>query len=108
MIQLLLKAFLTGAVVVVATEIAKISSLFSAILVSLPLTSILAMVWIYVDTHNVETTTVLSKSIFWMVLPSLLFFLMFPFFLKLGLQFYSALALSSALMAGVTGVTYLL
>ncbi len=101
MIQLLLKAMLTGVLVIVASEIAKRSSLFSAILISLPVTSILAITWVYLDTNNVETATTLSKSIFWMVLPSLFFFIAFPFFVKVGLQFYSALAASSASMVAV-------
>jgi len=98
---LLFKAILTGGVVVGISEIAKKSSLLAAILASLPLTSILAMVWIYFDSKNLAATKELSINIFWMVLPSLFFFLAFPVLVRLGLRFYPALFISSMATAGV-------
>lgn len=91
---LLLKAAFTGVLVVAISEIAKRSSFLAAILASLPLTSLLAFVWIYVDTKNVENIRDLSYGVFWMVLPSLAFFLVLPAFLKFGIRFYPSLALA--------------
>ena len=83
MIYLILKALLTGAVVVAISEISKRSSLFAAVLASLPLTSLLAFVWMYAEgrgtSETVEEIRKLSVGIFWMVLPSLFFFVCFPF-----------------------------
>ncbi|MBK8961420.1 MAG: hypothetical protein IPM80_24070 [Proteobacteria bacterium] len=45
-----------------------------ALLASLPLTSLLAFVWLYVETGDVERISSLSGSIFWLVLPSLVLF----------------------------------
>jgi hypothetical protein len=53
------------------------------------------------DGAKVEEISKLSSSIFWMVLPSVFFFLAFPQLVRFGLKFYPALALSSAMMAGV-------
>ena len=96
---LFLKAALTGAIVVGVSETAKRSSLTATILASLPLTSILAMVWLYANTKNIQSVKNLSVGIFWMVLPSLFFFLIFPMLIRIGLRFYPALLCSIILMA---------
>lgn len=100
----LFKGVITALVVVGVSELAKRSSLLAAVLASLPLTSILAMTWLYLDTKSVQSVKSLSYGIFWMVLPSLFFFLIFPIFLKLGLRFY--LSLGAACVA--TSAAYVL
>jgi hypothetical protein len=94
MLYLFLKTIITGITIVAVSEIAKRSSWVAAALASLPLTSILAMIWLYIDTRDVQAVVSLSISIFWMVLPSLLFFMAFPLLVKAGLRFYPALAVS--------------
>lgn len=101
MAYLILKAILTGAIIVAVSEIARRSSFFAAILASLPLTSILAMIWMHLDGSRIEEIVNLSKGIFWMVLPSLFFFAAFPTLVRLGLRFYPALLGACVLMAGV-------
>lgn len=101
MLHLILKVFVTSLVVVSVTEIAKRSTLMAAVLASLPLTSILAMIWLYQDTADAQATARLSTGIFWMVLPSLFFFIAFPMLLKSGFRFYPALTAACLLMAGV-------
>src|SRR4051812_3962048 len=96
---LLLKAGITGIIVVSVSEIAKRSSLIAAILASLPLTSILALIWLYIDSEDVKSTTNLSIGIFWMVVPSLFFFVAFPVLVKWGFRFYPALLIASLAMA---------
>jgi len=83
-----------------ASELAKRSSVLGAILVSLPLTSILAMVWLYRDGADTQKIIHFSQDIFWVVLPSLLFFLVFPLCLKRGMSFTKALLLSCGIMSG--------
>jgi hypothetical protein len=94
MVYLLLKTGITGVIVITISEIAKRSSYFAAILASLPLTSILAFIWMYSDKKDGLAIQQLSYGIFWMVLPSLAFFLLLPAFMKAGLAFYPALILS--------------
>lgn len=65
--QIALKLSLTAVVVVAISEIAKRSSLWAAVLASLPLTSLLAFVWLYIDTRSVERVASLSSGIFWLV-----------------------------------------
>jgi hypothetical protein len=66
---------------------------------SLPLVSILAMIWFYADTHDAGKISELSISTFWLVLPTLPMFLVLPALLKHGLGFYPSLAISIAVMA---------
>jgi hypothetical protein len=90
--QYVLKIALTTAVVIAVSEIAKRSTLWGAVLASLPLTSLLAFVWLYLDSGNSESVAALSLSIFWLVLPSLLLFLMLPWLIRSGLSFWPSLA----------------
>ncbi len=101
MLYLILKALLTACIVVAVSEISKRSSWIAAILASLPLTSILALIWLYLDSGDVQATSRLSTDIFWMVVPSLFFFIAFPLLVRWGVRFYPALFLASALMCGV-------
>ncbi len=96
------KVAITAILVVLISEIAKRSSLIGAILASIPLTSVLAMIWLYIDTGDKNKVSELSSSVFWLVLPSLALFLTLPVLLGKGLNFYLGLALS----IGVTAICY--
>lgn len=88
------KIIITTLLIVLISEIARRSSLIGAILASVPLVSVLAMVWLYVDTGDLEKISTLSTSIFWLVLPSLALFICLPVLLKHGLHFYLSMSLS--------------
>ncbi|MGH8481795.1 MAG: DUF3147 family protein, partial [Nevskiaceae bacterium] len=64
--QIAVKVLLTAAVVVAVSEIARRSTLWGAVLASLPLTSLLAFVWIYLETGNAQNIATLSQGIFWL------------------------------------------
>ncbi|HCO27349.1 MAG: DUF3147 family protein [Planctomycetota bacterium] len=96
-----LKILLTAGLVVAVSEISKRSSLWGGILASLPLVSFLGMIWLYIDTGSTEKVSELSKSVFWLVLPSLSFFLMLPFLLKKGMGFGTSFAFSTMVMIGL-------
>ncbi len=98
MIHQMIKVALTSVVIVGVAEAAKRSSLLAAALASLPLTSLLALIWLYQETSDAKAASDLSTSIFWMILPSLLFFVTFPLLIKLGFKFYPALVTASFLM----------
>lgn len=100
-VQFVFKAFVTGIVVVGVSELAKKSSLLGAVLASLPLTSIAAFIWLYHDTHDLDALQKLSTGIFWLVIPSLAFFLIFPALIRGGFQFYSAMLISAIMTFGV-------
>ena len=93
----LAKIAITTILIVAISEIAKRSSLIGAILASVPLVSVLAMIWLYVDTEDVNKVSALASSVFWLVLPSLALFLVLPQLLKHGLNFYLSLSVSIAI-----------
>ena len=94
----ILKFGLSAAVIVAVSEIAKRSSLLGGLLASLPLTSLLAFVWLWRDTRDTQKVAALSNSIVWLVLPSLVVFLVLPVLLKRGVHFYPALGAAVAAM----------
>jgi hypothetical protein len=97
-VYLLLKAVLSGLIVVAASETARRSSLLGAVIVSLPATSILAFIWLYRDTGDTGEVTALSWSILWVIVPSLLFFVVLPLALR-SVGFWPALLLAGAVTA---------
>jgi hypothetical protein len=92
MIPILVKVLITAVLVVAISELGKRSTLAGALLASLPLTSLLALMWLYRDTGDAVQAAALARGIFWLVLPSLAFFLVFPAGVKAGWHFWPALA----------------
>jgi len=98
--QLVAKILLTAAVVVAVSEIAKRSSFWGALLASLPLTSLLAFVWLQLETGNSQGIANLSQSIFWLVLASLPLFLILPALLRAGWSFWPSLGSACVVTVG--------
>lgn len=98
--QFFLKIAITVVVVIAVSEIAKRSSFWGAILASLPLTSLLAFVWLYADTGNAQSVAVLARSIFWLVLASLPLFALLPLLLGSGWAFWPSLFVSCVVTVG--------
>ena len=99
MLQSLIKIALTSVLVVAIAEAGKRSILLASILASLPLTSVLAFVWLYADTSDTQKVGDLATGIFWLVLPSLILFIALPLLLRANFGFVPALAVSIALTA---------
>lgn len=109
MLYTALKVAITALLVVAIAEAGKRSSALGALLASLPLTSLLAFIWIYSETGDTAKISALSTSIFWYVLPSLVLFLVLPALLNAGHGFWLSLAVSSALtFAAYLAMTWLL
>ena len=95
--QLLGRLLLSGGLVVGASEVAKKHDVYGALIASLPIISILAIVWLYVDTGDAQKISQFSVDIFWLVLPSLVLSVSLPQFLNRGIDFWPALLASSVL-----------
>jgi len=100
---LLIKTIISAVLVVIISEVARRNTAAAAILASLPVISILAFVWLYTDTKNVQKVADLAISVRWMIIPSLVLFFVLPALLKKGMQFHWALSISMVL----TTITYL-
>jgi hypothetical protein len=92
----LVKLIISALIIVAVSEIAKRNSGFAALIASLPLTSVLAIIWLRIEGTQTTQIAELSTQIFWLVLPSLLLFLLLPALLQQGLGFWPSLGLSSA------------
>lgn len=92
MLYLVVKALLSGVIIALVSEIAKRSPGFAALVASLPLVSVLGMIWLWRDTSDPTRMAAHSGATFWYVLPSLPMFLLIPLLLKRGVAFYPALA----------------
>ena len=91
MIYLIIKTLITAMVVVAASEIAKRSSIFAGIIISIPLTTFLALMWLYWETNSQDKVIALTHSTLMMVIPSLSFFIFLPILLKNNLSFFPSM-----------------
>ena len=92
MLYLVLKAAISGVIIAIVSEVAKRSPGFGALIASLPLVSLLGMMWLWRDTHDPVRLGSHAGATFWYVLPSLPMFLAIPEMLKRGVPFWGALA----------------
>ena len=90
-INLIGKGLFSGAVIVTASEIAKKSTIFGALVISLPLASIMSMTWLYNDTKDTSQVADFAESILWLVIPSMVLFVALPFLLRRGWEFEYAM-----------------
>ena len=97
MLHLIVKAALSGVIIAAVSEIAKRSPGFGALIASLPLISVLGMIWLWRDTHDPERMAAHAGATFWYVLPSLPMFLLIPALLRRGIPFWFALGAGCAL-----------
>lgn len=92
MLYLLAKAALSGILVAAASEVARRFPGWGALIVSLPLVSVLTMIWLWRDTHDPVRMAAHAQATFWFVLPSLPMFLLIPGLLRQGFGFWASLA----------------
>ena len=97
MTAFVVRALLSGCIVALVALIARRNAGFAALVASLPLVSVLGMVWLWRDTGDAERMAVHAEATFWYVLPSLPMFLLIPAMLRRGVDFWPALALGCAL-----------
>lgn len=97
MVYLILKAAISGVIVAIASEVARRWPGVGGLIVSLPLVSLLAFLWLWRDTGDTERVAQLAQSAFWFFLPSMPMFLVLPALLRSGTGFWIALGLSVAL-----------
>ncbi|MFZ4126238.1 MAG: DUF3147 family protein [Rickettsiales bacterium] len=105
MLYLIIKAALSGAIVMIVSEIARRNPTLGGLIASLPLISILGIIWLWRDTADIKRIAEHSEATFWFVLPSLPMFLVFPALLRYGLNFWLALAASCLLTITLYALT---
>lgn len=86
------KALLAGAMIAAIAEIGRRLPATAAIIASLPLVSVLGMIFLWHAKPDAENMALHAEATFWYVLPSLPMFLLIPVLLRSGLNFWLALA----------------
>ena len=97
MLCAVVKAALSGVIVLVVSEVAKRNPGWGGLIASLPLISILGIIWLWNDTADTTRIARHAEATFWFVLPSLPMFLVLPAMLRANIAFWPALAASSLL-----------
>ena len=94
------KILLTAVVILLVTKVQLVSDKLSALLIALPLTSIVAMIWMFHDRRIADQGEKVSGIAdhayytFWFVLPTLPMFLVLPWMLRKGQGFYFSLGVN--------------
>jgi hypothetical protein len=97
MTYIVIKAVISGIIIAIASEASKRSPGFGALIVSLPLVSIMGMMWLWRDVHDPTRLADHAEATFWYVLPSLPMFLLIPALLRRNVPFWPALGLGCTL-----------
>ena len=103
MTYLIVKAIVSGFIIAVVSEVARRSPGFGALIASLPLVSILGMMWLWHDTGDNDRLADHATATFWFVLPSLPMFLLVPALLRGGMNFWVALGIGDGLGRSAAG-----
>jgi len=98
MYQFLIKTLISAVIIAIVSTVSKRVPLVGAIIISLPLTSILALIWLYSDTKDVHKIIGFSNGICLMIIPSILFFVALSIFLKNNFKFHYAMIIASIIM----------
>lgn len=91
----LMKALLSGVLVATISTVAKRYPGWGGLIASLPLVSVLSMIWLYGETRDAERVATLSMGAFWFFLPSIPMFLLIPYLLRSGVNFVATMAIAS-------------
>ena len=99
------KVCIAALVIVTVGEVSKRSSMLAALLLALPIVSITAFIWIYVESKDKLKIADISQETFWYVIPTLPMFLLFSWLLRNHYNFYLSLFLCCVLTAGLFAIT---
>ena len=81
MTYLIIKYFITAAVVVLVSEFAKSSDKLGGLVAALPLVTVLTLIWLFVEKQPTTKIANHAYYTFWYVIPTLPMFLLFPYLL---------------------------
>ena len=89
-----IKVFISSAIIVLVSEIAKRDNLLGGLVASIPLVSVLSMIWLYIDTNDIDKVKALANGILWMIFPSMSLFIVLLILINCGIKFYLSLTVS--------------
>jgi hypothetical protein len=90
----IVKIVLTVILVVAITEVSKKNTVLGGLIASLPLISLLSIIWLFFETRDIQKISNFSYGVFWYVVPSLSLFVSLPLFLKKNIPFPIAIIMA--------------
>jgi hypothetical protein len=105
-LYLIVKAAISGVIVATVSEIARRYPGWGGLVASLPLTSLLAMLWLWRDTGDADRVAELSMSTIWFFVPSVPLFIALPLLLRSGLGFWLSMGLVIAGTLALYALTF--
>lgn len=100
-----IKTLISALIIVLVGEASKRSSTLAALLLALPIVSVMSFVWLYVQTQDTVKIADLSYETFWFVLPTLPMFLLLSYLLRRDLSFPVALGICTVVTAALFALT---
>ena len=97
MLMLITKYAVTSLVIVLVSEVAKRSDKAGALIASLPLVTVMVMIWLYLEDQSTDKIAAHAQLTFWYVLPTLPMFLVTPALLYRGFNFWLSLGVGAAI-----------
>jgi len=88
MTYLITKYAVTAFIIVLVSEVAKRTDRIGALIASLPMVTVLAMIWLYFEKQGMEKIANHAYYTFWFVLPTIPMFLLIPWMLRKGYGFW--------------------
>lgn len=100
----IVKIFISALLIAGASELSKRNTFLSALLISLPLVSVLSFAWVYIESKDLQKISQLSTDVLLMIVPSLILFIALPLLIKWGLNFRLCVTLSCLITSGTYAV----
>lgn len=97
MLYFTLKAAISGLLVALVSEIARRYPGWGGLLASLPVVSLLALMWTWRDSGDAMKVAALAQSTFWFVIPSLPLFMIIPALIRSGYSVWAAIGIACAI-----------
>jgi len=94
---LIVKYLTTAFIIVLVSEVAKRTDRVGALIAALPFVTILAMIWLFVEKQGIEKIANHAYYTFWYVFPTLPMFILMPWMLRKGINFWLTLGAGSLL-----------
>src|SRR5688572_19509013 len=100
MLFVIVKYAVTALIIVIVSEVAKRSDRAGALIASLPLVTVMAMIWLHIEKQAAEKIANHAYYTFWYVLPTMPMFLLMPWMMSRGAGFWPSLLAGCALTIG--------
>lgn len=95
----LVKVLVSALIIAGVSELAKKLPSLGGLIAAMPLTTLLALIWLYTDTGDYQLAAVFTRSVLFAIIPTVFFFITALLLFRRGVSFYLVLVISFAVFA---------